>query len=483
MNNKINIVRWLIFTTSVILLIFYEASCKKESQTPDLSITSFIPTSGTVGSTVTISGSSFSTTPGNNLVKFNGATALVVNATSSSLTTIIPAAATTGKLTVAVNGKTATSANDFTVITVSITDFSPTSGIVGTSVNITGIAFDPSPSGNIVNFNGTPATVTSATTTSLTVTVPSQATTGKITVEVNGNVATSSTDFTVLNPTITDFTPASGVAGTTVTISGANFSVNPTNNLVKFHGAIATVTSASSTQLVVAVPENATTGSILVFVSSGSVTSSNSFTILSPTIADFSPNIGSAGASVVITGTNFSTTSTFDVVKFNNTVATVTNATSTTITATVPSGVTAGKISIKVGPNTATSLTDFQVCTGSAELVISNLVISNISANRISFSYEYDLSNVGDSPADLTQMSDQGYVSTDNADNGGDLAASGWTLGNSTLNAGQTIHLQFSSNIVGGGTVDTYPYLVIKIFGSVTECSTANNTAIRSILN
>lgn len=480
MNNEINVVRSLIFPACSILLIFYISSCKKESPAPELSITDFTPASATVGSAVTINGSSFSSTLGNNLVKFNGVTTVVTNASSSKLITIVPVGATTGKLTVTVNGNTATSANDFTIIPVSITDFSPTSGIVGTTVKITGIGFDPLANDNIVKFNGTQATVTSATSTSLTVTVPSNSTTGKITVEANGDVATSSSDFTVLNPTIANFTPSSGVAGATVTILGTNFSANASNNIVKFHGTIAEVTSASATQLVVTVPENATTGSISVFVATASVTSASNFTILSPTITGFSPNIGAAGTSVIITGTNFSATSAFDIVKFNSTAATVTNATATTITATVPLAVTTGKITVKVGPNTATSSADFQACSGAAELVISNLVISNISADRKSFVYDYDLSNVGDSSADLTQMTDQAYVSTDNADNGGDLAASGWTM-SGTLNAGQTKHFQFNSNIFGGNTVDAYPYLVLKISGSVAECSTTNNTAIQLI--
>jgi uncharacterized protein (TIGR03437 family) len=211
-------------------------------------------------------------------------------------------------------------------------------------------------------------------------------------------------------------------------------------------------------------------------------TSSTSFTILAPTITDFTPVIGATGISVIIHGTNFSATTDFDIVKFNGTAATVTAATSTQITATVPASVTTGKISVKVGPNTATSADDFTACSNAAELIISNLTITDISGGRTSFNYSYDLTNVGDKPADLTKMSDQAYVSTDNAYDVGDPAASGWTLGSTTLDAGATTHVQFSSNIVGGGTVDNHPYLIIQISGSVTECNTANNTVIKSIL-
>src|SRR6187431_767824 len=66
-----------------------------------------------------------------------------------------------------------------------ITGFSPTSGPVGTVVNVIGSNFSITPTKNIVKFNGTPATVTSASPSALIVTVPAGATTGKITVTVN----------------------------------------------------------------------------------------------------------------------------------------------------------------------------------------------------------------------------------------------------------------------------------------------------------
>jgi hypothetical protein len=216
-------------------------------------------------------------------------------------------------------------------------------------------------------------------------------------------------------------------------------------------------------------------------VNGSKVVSIDKFEILAPTITNFAPVIGATGISVVIEGSNFSSTPAYDIVKFNGTVATVTNATETQLTATVPSAATTGKITVTVGPNTATSSSDFTKCSGSAELIISNLTITSIDAGRTSFNYEYDLTNVGDTSADLTQMGDQAYVSTDNAV-GSDQAASGWPFSTSTLNAGQTIHVSFSSNIVGGGTVDDHPYLIIVVSGTVSECNTANNTVIKSIL-
>lgn len=60
--------------------------------------------------------------------------------------------------------------------TIAITSFTPASGVVGSSVTITGTGFNPTAAQNIVFFGATRATVTAATSTSLTVIVPVGAT-------------------------------------------------------------------------------------------------------------------------------------------------------------------------------------------------------------------------------------------------------------------------------------------------------------------
>jgi sugar lactone lactonase YvrE len=163
-------------------------------------LTGFSPTSGTEGTTVTLTGTNFSTTPANNAVKFNGTAAAVTAATSSSLTVSVPTGATTGKITVQVDSEIATSAQDFTVsppvgLTLTLTSFSPVTGEPGTSITLLGTNFSTTATNNVVKFNGTVATVTAAGPTSLAVTVPAGASTGKITVQVGNEIATSATDF------------------------------------------------------------------------------------------------------------------------------------------------------------------------------------------------------------------------------------------------------------------------------------------------
>src|SRR6266446_253603 len=86
--------------------------------------------------------------------------------------------------------------------------FSPAQGSVGQTVAVQGQNFSATPSANTVKFNGTTATVTTATTNLLTTSVPAGATTGPISVTVGTSTATSSSNFTVLSsPVISAVSP------------------------------------------------------------------------------------------------------------------------------------------------------------------------------------------------------------------------------------------------------------------------------------
>jgi len=243
----------------------------------------------------------------------------------------------------------------------SIESFSPTSGSAGMVVNITGKNFNPITDNNIVKFNETPAIVTSATLESITVTVPSGASTGKISVTSQGMTATSDADFIIFNsPEITSVSPSSGLPGESIAITGKNFSTTPTDNTIKFNGLAATVTASSSTSLTVTVPAEATTGKITVSVHDMTTTSSFDF-VVPPIITSFSPTSGETGTSVTITGTGFNSEITKNIVKFNNKIATVTAASATSLTVTVPDEASTGKITLTVSDITETSATDFIV--------------------------------------------------------------------------------------------------------------------------
>lgn len=123
-------------------------------------ITAFAPSTGSVGDTVVISGANFGATPA---VFFNGiAASSNVNPAGTEITATVPSDATTGKITVEVEGQTtATSLTDFIVVapgtpivslsTNSITSLSTSTGVASAATNysVTG-----------TNLGVTPVTVT-----------------------------------------------------------------------------------------------------------------------------------------------------------------------------------------------------------------------------------------------------------------------------------------------------------------------------------
>ena len=157
-------------------------SIDRTARTSVLSIGSVSSSSGASGSSVTITGSGFSSIPSQDAVTFNGVAATVTYASGNRLVVTVPPGATTGDISIATPSSSVTSANSFTVVPVSVSSFSPTTGVVGTVLTVNGGGFDPTPANNIVSINGIPATVTSATVTQLQVTVPSGATPGHISV-------------------------------------------------------------------------------------------------------------------------------------------------------------------------------------------------------------------------------------------------------------------------------------------------------------
>ena len=249
-------------------------------QAPQPMIGSFNPSSGVENTQVVITGTNFGSA---SAVKFNGTSAAFTVNSTTQITAFSPAGASSGPITVTTPSGTATSATSYTVIpglpAPGIVGFSPSYGLPGSTVVITGTNLTGA---TAVSFNGVNAaafTVNSAT--QISATVSTAATTGPIGVTTPSGTATSGAGFTMLTgdgtPTITSFSPAAGSVNSTVTISGTNF-VNVTS--VTFGGTPAvSPTITSPTQITVSVPAGALTGDIAVTTGLGTATSSTSFTV------------------------------------------------------------------------------------------------------------------------------------------------------------------------------------------------------------
>jgi hypothetical protein len=96
-----------------IIFCLFILSIQALAQKPDIS--TFSPTSGSVGSTVTIAGNNFSTVAASNVVYFGDVKAVVNAATSTTLNVIVPPGASYKPISVTTNGLTTYSLFPFTV--------------------------------------------------------------------------------------------------------------------------------------------------------------------------------------------------------------------------------------------------------------------------------------------------------------------------------------------------------------------------------
>jgi hypothetical protein len=172
---------------------------------PAPTITSLGPNSGNVGDTIAIHGSNLgSLNVDTCTIHFNGNDTQPIAETGVRILCAVPIGASTGPVTVTVNGQTS-NALTFTVTgggggtPPSITSIVPASGPTGTSPTITGLHFGASQGISTVTFNGIAASVVSWSDTSIVVTVPGTATTGNVVVTVNGNES-NAVVFTVTTP-------------------------------------------------------------------------------------------------------------------------------------------------------------------------------------------------------------------------------------------------------------------------------------------
>ena len=154
---------------------------------PGPQITSISPTSGVVGTQVTINGSGFQATKGaNSPISFNGTPGTVVTWNDTQIVATVAANTTSGRVKVGVNSVDSNQDKLFTMPNPIISGLAPSSGLVGTAVQINGSGFGATPGTSAVQFNGVNATTTAWSDSSITATVPSTATSGNVSITVGG---------------------------------------------------------------------------------------------------------------------------------------------------------------------------------------------------------------------------------------------------------------------------------------------------------
>jgi YD repeat-containing protein len=127
-----------------------------------LAILNVTPLSGATGSTITIYGQNFSSSPAGDTVQFGGVAATVVSAAGGALVVQVPAGISNGQITVTVNGVTANSGTLSFTPPPSIASITPAYGYIGQTLsgvvvqggNLGGATFTLSGGGTVTTVQG-----------------------------------------------------------------------------------------------------------------------------------------------------------------------------------------------------------------------------------------------------------------------------------------------------------------------------------------
>jgi RHS repeat-associated protein len=254
---------------------------------PAIHVTAIHPHAGPLagGNTVRVFGTGF--VPGTTQIAFGTNVADSVTFVSSTelLVTAPAASAGTVDVTVTTPAGSSTFPNAYRYLAPpTIATIEPRKGKIagGDAMTITGTDF-AADGDTAVAIGGAPATnVVVNGPSSLTLTTPvASAGSVDVTVTTPGGSATLPAGFTYFAPpTITAFSPTSGRPGDAVAITGTNFDPEASGDGVLLGNAAATVSSAGATTVVVAVPQNAVSGPLVVTTAGGMATSSSSFTVV-----------------------------------------------------------------------------------------------------------------------------------------------------------------------------------------------------------
>lgn len=234
-----------------------------------------------------------------------------VSQTATELVLQVPATAKTGKLLIIGGGTEPAFVETETELIVTlpvVTALAPTSMKTGEDLTITGANLDLVKE---IMFTGVSeamaAEFVSQTATEIVVTVPANASTGVLTLIANSDVeVVTIQQLAVVLPAVTALSPNAVKHGENLTISGTNLDFV---NEIKFKGVGEAKTTEfvkqTATELVVKVPDNASTGTLTLVARSGvEVATTQEMNIVLPAISTLSPSPIDPGQDLTISGTN-----------------------------------------------------------------------------------------------------------------------------------------------------------------------------------
>src|SRR5438093_1130300 len=306
-------------------------------------ITSVSPTSAAIGTPVTITGTGFGNARGTGSVLLGSINGLVATWSDTQIVALVAPNSTSATVQV-LQGGSSSNVLSFTVATPAVTSVTPSSGGAGTQVTISGSGFGATQGIGKVLLGTTIGLVMSWSDTSVVASVASGSSSGTAQVFQNG-VWSNAVNFSVTAPNVTSVTPASGTAGTQITIIGSGFGATQGTGRVTLGTAYGVVIMWSDYHVVATFTTGSTYRTYQIIMTGLSSNSVN-FTVITPMITSVSPTTATAGTQVTISGSGFGPAQANGKVWLGTAYGSVVSWSDTQVTATVATGSAAGTAQI-----------------------------------------------------------------------------------------------------------------------------------------
>ena len=180
------------------------------------------PTGGVAGTQVTITGTGFGATQGSGNVWLGSTYGVVASWSDRQVVAAVASGSTSGVAQILQGGVWSNTVNFAVTIALNISTVTPTSGVAGTQVTITGSGFGATQGNGNVWLGSNHGAVVSWSDTQVVATVASGAISGIVQIQRDAG-SSNSIPFVVNGPSVISITPTVGTAGTQVVVSGSGF--------------------------------------------------------------------------------------------------------------------------------------------------------------------------------------------------------------------------------------------------------------------
>lgn len=308
-------------------------------------ISEVIPASLGIEETCEIIGEGFGDTQGDGAVIVGDIDLEILSWSDMLIQVAIPHGASSGAVRVKVNGVTSNSVDLTVYLVPSISNIDPEWGPWGASVTISGSQFGNAQGTNSVRFNGIDAAVSSWSYESIVTEIPHGCASGDLIVQV-GDVESNPTSFSVFG--ILEVSPSLAISGDTITITGTGFGQSQNGGYVIVYDVLAPIISWSDDVIVAEVPDGTQTGEVRVSVNNIESNGVGLAILIPPHVNAITPDFGTYGTEVVITGSDFTSSSDSGIVKFSGMVAPILSWADQMIVAELPHGSRSGDMEVEV---------------------------------------------------------------------------------------------------------------------------------------